>query len=167
MRHTSKKRLSGLRFNRLSPWLLGLATSVFVPASAHAALVIVINDVTDGSSATFTDPTSSALPSTTFTIADGTLGSGNVSYGGLLYSPDGKTLWAGQVGNLLKFTVAADGTLSNPVVIALPGEEPPGQIVGPAAVGIDGGGRPVRDGVSERDHCARLLRGHHLHTGKE
>jgi len=74
------KKLSGLRFNRLSPWLLGLAAAAFIPASAHAALVIVLNDVTDGSSATFTDPTTSALPSTTYTIADGTLGGGNITY---------------------------------------------------------------------------------------
>lgn len=48
------------------------------------------------------------------------IGSRNVSYGGLLYSPDGKTLWAAQTKNLLKFNVAADGTISNPVAVALP-----------------------------------------------
>ncbi|MCU1584014.1 MAG: hypothetical protein JWM49_570 [Microbacteriaceae bacterium] len=48
-------------------------------------------------------------------------GSGNVSYGGLLYSPDGTTLWAAQTRNLLKFTVAADGTLASPVAVAMPG----------------------------------------------
>jgi YVTN family beta-propeller protein len=49
------------------------------------------------------------------------VGSRNVSYGGLLYSPDGKTLWAAQTKNLLKFDVAADGTVANPVVVALSG----------------------------------------------
>ncbi|MGN6242160.1 MAG: alkaline phosphatase family protein [Motilibacteraceae bacterium] len=48
------------------------------------------------------------------------IGSGNVSYGGLLYSKDGKTLWAAQTANLLRFDVAEDGTLANPVAIPLP-----------------------------------------------
>ncbi|GAB3276194.1 alkaline phosphatase family protein [Sinomonas notoginsengisoli] len=42
------------------------------------------------------------------------------SYGGLLYSPDGKTLWAAQPGNLQKFTVNPDGTLASPVTIPMP-----------------------------------------------
>jgi YVTN family beta-propeller protein len=50
------------------------------------------------------------------------VGSGNVGVAGLLYSRDGKTLWATQVSNLLKFSVAADGTLSNPSVIDLPAD---------------------------------------------
>jgi YVTN family beta-propeller protein len=71
----------------------------------------------------------------------GGTGSGNVSYGGLLYSPDGKTLWAGQVGNLLKFAVAADGTLSNPVVIALPGAT--GRKPIPAGLAFAPGGQQI------------------------
>ena len=43
------------------------------------------------------------------------------SYGGLLYSPDGKTLWAAQPKDLQKFAVNPDGTLSNPVTIPMPG----------------------------------------------
>src|SRR5580704_17561582 len=80
MRRKLNKSLSGLRYNRLSPWILGLAAAVFVPSAAHGAIVIVIKDVTDGSSATFTDPSSAALPSTTYSIANGTLGSGNLTY---------------------------------------------------------------------------------------
>ncbi|MFC5648036.1 bifunctional YncE family protein/alkaline phosphatase family protein [Paenibacillus solisilvae] len=49
------------------------------------------------------------------------VGSGKISYGGLLYSPDGSTLWAAQTKNLLRWQVAADGTLSNPTSIPLPG----------------------------------------------
>jgi YVTN family beta-propeller protein len=49
------------------------------------------------------------------------VGSGNVSNGGLLYSKDGKYLWAAQTTDLLRLDVAADGTVSNPVVVALPG----------------------------------------------
>ena len=51
-------------------------------------------------------------------------GSGDIGVGGLLYSPDGKTLWATQSKNLLKFTVAGDGTLSAPVVIPIPTDGP-------------------------------------------
>ncbi|MFC0458421.1 bifunctional YncE family protein/alkaline phosphatase family protein [Arthrobacter liuii] len=43
------------------------------------------------------------------------------SYGGLLYSPDGKTLWAAQPGNLQKFAVNTDGTLATPVTVPMPG----------------------------------------------
>jgi len=53
-------------------------------------------------------------------------GSGAVSVGGLLYSADGSTLWAAQTTNLLKFAVAADGTLSAPVVVAIPADAPGG-----------------------------------------
>jgi YVTN family beta-propeller protein len=47
-------------------------------------------------------------------------GSGDIGVGGLLYSPDGTVLWATQSKNLLRFTVAEDGTLSAPVVIPIP-----------------------------------------------
>ncbi|MCO6008628.1 bifunctional YncE family protein/alkaline phosphatase family protein [Actinoallomurus purpureus] len=49
-------------------------------------------------------------------------GSGNVGVGGLLYSPDGNTLWAAQGSDILKFSVVADGTLSNPSVVKLPAD---------------------------------------------
>ncbi len=68
-------------------------------------------------------------------------GSGQAGYGGLLYSPDGKSLWAGQKSNLLRFTVAADGTLSNPVVVALPavsGKQPL-----PASLAFAPGGQQI------------------------
>jgi YVTN family beta-propeller protein len=42
------------------------------------------------------------------------------SYGGLLYSPDGKTLWAARPKDLQKFTVNPDGTLANPVTVPMP-----------------------------------------------
>jgi YVTN family beta-propeller protein len=51
-------------------------------------------------------------------------GSGDIGVGGLLYSPDGKVLWATQSKNLLRFTVAAGGTLSTPVVIPIPTDGP-------------------------------------------
>jgi YVTN family beta-propeller protein len=49
------------------------------------------------------------------------VGKGNVSNGGLVYSADGKQLWAAQTTDLLRFDVATDGTVSNPVVVNLPG----------------------------------------------
>jgi YVTN family beta-propeller protein len=49
------------------------------------------------------------------------VGAGNVSNGGILYSPDGKYLWAAQTTDLLRLSVAPDGTVSNPVVVKLPG----------------------------------------------
>jgi YVTN family beta-propeller protein len=49
------------------------------------------------------------------------VGTGNISDGGVLYSPDGRYLWAAQPGNLLRYAVAADGTLSRPAKVPLPG----------------------------------------------
>jgi YVTN family beta-propeller protein len=46
---------------------------------------------------------------------------GGISDGGILYSCDGKHLWAAQQTKLARFDVAADGTLSNEVTVALPG----------------------------------------------
>jgi YVTN family beta-propeller protein len=49
------------------------------------------------------------------------IGTGKISDGGVVYSPDGKHLWAAQPSNLLRYDVAPDGTLSNPVTVKLPG----------------------------------------------
>ncbi len=48
-------------------------------------------------------------------------GSGTKSDGGVLYSPDGKYLWAARPTNLQRFTVNPDGTVGSPVTVALPG----------------------------------------------
>jgi YVTN family beta-propeller protein len=48
-------------------------------------------------------------------------GSGNIANGGVLYSPDGSHLWAAQTTDLVRWDVASDGTLSNPVKVSLPG----------------------------------------------
>ncbi|CAL8979940.1 hypothetical protein CELL_03356 [Cellulomonas sp. T2.31MG-18] len=48
-------------------------------------------------------------------------GSGKISDGGILYSPDGAFLWAAQPGDLQRFPVNADGTLGTPVTVPLPG----------------------------------------------
>jgi hypothetical protein len=58
-----------------------------------------------------------------------------------LYSPDGKTLWAAQPGNLLRFTVAPDGTLSAPVAVALPSAN--GKKPIPAGLAYTPGGQQI------------------------
>lgn len=68
-------------------------------------------------------------------------GGSGASYGGLLYSGDGKTLWAAQPRNLVKFNVADDGTLSNPVIVALPGANGKDPI--PAGLAYAPGGQQI------------------------
>jgi len=48
-------------------------------------------------------------------------GSGKISDGGVLYSPDGKYLWVARPADLQRFTVNPDGTVGNPITVALPG----------------------------------------------
>ena len=50
---------------------------------------------------------------------DKTLGDGTVAADGPLWSADGTTLWFPQTADLIKFSVAADGTVSSPVTIPL------------------------------------------------
>jgi YVTN family beta-propeller protein len=68
-------------------------------------------------------------------------GSGTISLNGLLYSPDGSTLWAAQTSDLLRFSVAADGTLSNPTVINLPGVN--GRIALPSGLAFTPSGQQI------------------------
>ena len=51
--------------------------------------------------------------------SDKTLGDGTVAADGPLWSADGKTLWFPQTADMIKFSVAADGTVSGPVTIPL------------------------------------------------
>src|ERR1035438_9563254 len=50
---------------------------------------------------------------------DKVLGDGTVAADGPLWSADGSTLWFPQTSDLLRFSVAADGTVSGPVTITL------------------------------------------------
>ena len=81
-------------------------------------------------------------------------GSGDIGVGGLLYSPDGRTLWATQSKNLLRFSVGADGTLSAPVVIPIPS-------TGPGATPTAADGTPASPLPSDlawtSDHSAILV----------
>ncbi len=48
-------------------------------------------------------------------------GAGKISDGGIVYSPDGKYLWAARPADLQRFPVNADGTLGTPITVPLPG----------------------------------------------
>ena len=50
---------------------------------------------------------------------DHVIGDGTVAADGPLWSADGKTLWFPQTSDLIRFSVAADGTVSGPVTITL------------------------------------------------
>jgi YVTN family beta-propeller protein len=54
-----------------------------------------------------------------YTPPSGT-GSGDVSFRGVLWSRDGRTVWVAQSGNPLRFPVSSNRTLGTPTVVALP-----------------------------------------------
>ncbi|HTJ66083.1 MAG TPA: alkaline phosphatase family protein [Actinospica sp.] len=54
------------------------------------------------------------------------------------YSPDGKSLWIGRTNGYTKFTVNADGTLANPVDVAIPAEGAEDALSGKAVFSADG-----------------------------
>jgi YVTN family beta-propeller protein len=64
--------------------------------------------------------------------------SGSVGQEGPSYSPDGTQLWLGQSDGYTKFTVGADGTLSNPVTVAIPADGTKRALVGAAVFSADG-----------------------------
>ncbi len=63
--------------------------------------------------------------------------SASVGQEGPAYSPDGKQLWLGQSDGYTKFTVAADGTLSNPVAVSIPADGSKQALVGGAVFSAD------------------------------
>ncbi|MEV6022601.1 bifunctional YncE family protein/alkaline phosphatase family protein [Streptomyces sp. NPDC052036] len=64
--------------------------------------------------------------------------SGSVGQEGPTYSPDGSQLWLGQSDGYTKFTVNADGTLSNPQAVSIPAVGSQHALVGAAAFSADG-----------------------------
>ncbi|MGW1194715.1 bifunctional YncE family protein/alkaline phosphatase family protein [Streptomyces sp. NPDC002536] len=52
---------------------------------------------------------------------DQRFGDGSAGTDAPLYSPDGRTLWFPQAGDVVRFTVGRDGTVSKPVVVKLTG----------------------------------------------
>ena len=76
----------------------------------------------------------------TSTDADLRLDSGSVTSDGPLYSADGRSLWMGQTTAVLRFPVAADGTVGEPVSIPIPnGPERPAGLPSGMALSDDGG----------------------------
>ncbi|GAA4216421.1 bifunctional YncE family protein/alkaline phosphatase family protein [Actinocatenispora rupis] len=53
--------------------------------------------------------------------ADRKIGDGQVGTDAPLYTPDGRTLWIAQGRDLVRFSVAADGTVASPVVVPVAG----------------------------------------------
>jgi len=64
--------------------------------------------------------------------------SASVGQEGPTYSPDGTQLWLGQTDGYTKFTVGADGTLSNPVTVSIPADGTKHALVGAAVFSADG-----------------------------
>ncbi|MET7479407.1 bifunctional YncE family protein/alkaline phosphatase family protein [Streptomyces sp. NPDC005648] len=64
--------------------------------------------------------------------------SASVGQEGPTYSPDGTQLWLGQADGYTKFTVGADGTLSNPVTVSIPADGAKHALVGAAVFSADG-----------------------------
>ncbi|MEU6548916.1 alkaline phosphatase family protein [Streptomyces sp. NPDC046915] len=66
------------------------------------------------------------------------ISSGSVGQEGPTYSPDGSQLWLGQSDGYTKFTVNADGTLSNPTTVSIPADGSKRALVGAAVFSADG-----------------------------
>ncbi|WP_127354459.1 bifunctional YncE family protein/alkaline phosphatase family protein [Actinacidiphila soli] len=66
------------------------------------------------------------------------ISSGAVGQEGPTYSPDGKQLWLGQSDGYTKFTVNADGTVSNPTAVNIPADGSKHALVGAAVFSADG-----------------------------
>lgn len=107
-------------------WITPLGTRTLVdngqiPTSALSPDGMTVAALTTGAS---------GPPLTLINVKTGTIsqqvgvpgGGGSVAADGPLYSPDGKTLWVPQSGDLARFTVNPDGTVNpSPVVIPLSG----------------------------------------------
>ncbi|MFF4210147.1 alkaline phosphatase family protein [Streptomyces sp. NPDC001796] len=66
------------------------------------------------------------------------ISSNAVGQEGPTYSPDGSQLWLGQSDGYTKFTVNADGTLSNPTTVSIPADGSKHALVGAAVFSADG-----------------------------
>ncbi|MHA6758076.1 bifunctional YncE family protein/alkaline phosphatase family protein [Streptacidiphilus sp. PAMC 29251] len=66
------------------------------------------------------------------------ISSSAVGQEGPTYSPDGSQLWLGQTDGYTRFTVQPDGTLANPVAIAIPADGAKHALVGAAVFSADG-----------------------------
>ncbi|MFF9625021.1 alkaline phosphatase family protein [Streptomyces griseosporeus] len=66
------------------------------------------------------------------------IGSNSVGQEGPTYSPDGKQLWLGQTDGYTRFTVRADGSVSDPVSVPVPADGAKHALVGEAVFDPDG-----------------------------
>ncbi|MFF5277329.1 phosphoesterase [Streptomyces sp. NPDC000133] len=66
------------------------------------------------------------------------ISSNSVGQEGPTYSPDGSQLWLGQTDGYTRFTVNPDGSVANPVTIAIPADGPKHALVGEAVFSSDG-----------------------------
>ena len=66
------------------------------------------------------------------------IGSSAVGQEGPTYSPDGSQLWLGQTDGYTRFTVNPDGTLADPITVAIPADGPKHALVGAAVFSADG-----------------------------
>ncbi|MFF9323550.1 alkaline phosphatase family protein [Streptomyces sp. NPDC014776] len=66
------------------------------------------------------------------------LKSNSVGQEGPTYSPDGKQLWLGQTDGYTRFTVNADGTVTDPTTVAIPADGTKHALVGEAVFSADG-----------------------------
>ncbi|MFE2409373.1 bifunctional YncE family protein/alkaline phosphatase family protein [Kitasatospora sp. NPDC059408] len=66
------------------------------------------------------------------------LSDGSVGQEAPAYSPDGKQLWLGQLDGYTRFTVNADGTLANPVKVAIPADGAKHALASGAVFSADG-----------------------------
>ncbi|WBP85020.1 bifunctional YncE family protein/alkaline phosphatase family protein [Kitasatospora cathayae] len=70
--------------------------------------------------------------------ADLHLTDGSVGQEAPVYSPDGKQLWLGQLDGYTRFTVKADGTLADPVKVAIPADVDKHALASGAVFSADG-----------------------------
>ncbi|MFE7469269.1 alkaline phosphatase family protein [Streptomyces sp. NPDC057499] len=66
------------------------------------------------------------------------IGGNDVGQEGPTYSPDGSQLWLGQTDGYTRFTVRADGSVADPVVVKIPADGPRHALVGEAVFSADG-----------------------------
>ncbi|MFF8594994.1 alkaline phosphatase family protein [Streptomyces sp. NPDC015220] len=74
----------------------------------------------------------------TATSSSPRIGSNSVGQEGPTYSPDGKQLWLGQTDGYTRFTVNPDGSVADPVSVAVPADGAKHALVGEAVFSPDG-----------------------------
>ena len=113
-----------------------IMSSTVSPDGAHLAAA-----VTDGDAAlVILDVKTGAVVQRigTSSADDLKIGSSAVGQEGPTYSPDGKQLWLGQTDGYTKFTVNADGTLSDPVTVSIPADGSKHALAAAAVFSADG-----------------------------